>query len=189
MSQNISATELHRRIESQEPIVVIDVRSPFEYRSGHIPGARNMPLSRFENEFQHPQSGETVVIVCQSGARSSHACQLAVGNQVPVLNLAGGTTGWIKAGFEIQKTKASCRNLNRQTHLVAGLLLVAALILHFAVAPNWIFLAALPTFGLLLDAITGICPMTLILRKMPWNAGYPECPGQRLTLGGTQTTV
>lgn len=68
------------------------------------------------------------------------------------------------------------RSLDRQTHLVAGLMLVAAFVLSATVNPNWIFLAALPAFGLLLDAVTGICPMTLILAKMPWNrvSALPE---------------
>lgn len=65
----------------------------------------------------------------------------------------------------------STLGVGRQTHLVAGSLLVVALVLHFAVEPRWIWLAALPAFGLLLDAFTGICPMTLILKTMPWNKG------------------
>lgn len=61
------------------------------------------------------------------------------------------------------------RNIDRQTHLIAGLMLVASLILAKTVNPNWMYLAALPAFGLLLDATTGICPMTLMLKQMPWN--------------------
>lgn len=60
-------------------------------------------------------------------------------------------------------------DVGRQTHLVAGVLLVTSLILAIAVDPRWVWLAALPAFGLLLDAFTGICPMTLILKSMPWN--------------------
>lgn len=61
------------------------------------------------------------------------------------------------------------RRLDRQTHLVAALMLVAALVLAALVDPSWMYLALLPIFGLLLDATTGVCPMTLILRRMPWN--------------------
>lgn len=66
-------------------------------------------------------------------------------------------------------TTTPSRTLDRQTHLVAGLMLVAAFVLWKTVNPNWIYLAMLPAFGLLLDATTGICPMTLMLRQMPWN--------------------
>ena len=62
------------------------------------------------------------------------------------------------------------RSVDRQTHFVAGTILVTAFLLFYFVNPGWIYLALLPTFGLMLDALTGICPMTLILKKMPWNA-------------------
>lgn len=65
--------------------------------------------------------------------------------------------------------QATSRGLDRQTHLVAGLMLVAAFVLANLVHPSWIYLALLPAFGLLLDATTGLCPMTLMLRQMPWN--------------------
>lgn len=60
-------------------------------------------------------------------------------------------------------------SVDRQTHLVAGLILVFALTLSQTVDPRWIWLAVLPTFGLLLDAFTGICPMRLVLRATHWN--------------------
>jgi len=68
-------------------------------------------------------------------------------------------------------SSANSRSIDRQTHFVAGLMLVAAFVLSNLVHPRWIYLALLPAFGLLLDATTGICPMTLIMRKMPWNRG------------------
>ncbi|MCB8933308.1 MAG: DUF2892 domain-containing protein [Fimbriimonadaceae bacterium] len=67
-------------------------------------------------------------------------------------------------------SKPADRRLDRQTHLVAGLMLGAAFLLAGWVDPRWIYLALLPTFGLLLDALTGVCPMTLLLKRMPWNA-------------------
>jgi ABC-type polysaccharide/polyol phosphate export permease len=70
----------------------------------------------------------------------------------------------------LNSTSNACsRSIDRQTHLVAGLMLVAAFVLWRTVHPNWIYLALLPAFGLLLDATTGICPMTLMLRLLPWN--------------------
>ena len=61
------------------------------------------------------------------------------------------------------------RGLDRQTHFIAGSLLLVAVILSRFVSPLWGYLVLLPTFGLFLDALTGICPMTLILCRMPWN--------------------
>ncbi len=61
-------------------------------------------------------------------------------------------------------------NVGRQTHLIAGTMVWSGILLSLVVNPWWLALCALPGFGLLLDALTGICPMTLILKKMPWNA-------------------
>jgi hypothetical protein len=67
-------------------------------------------------------------------------------------------------------SKPADRRLDRQTHLVAGLMLGTAFLLARSVDARWIYLALLPTFGLLLDALTSVCPMTLLLKRMPWNA-------------------
>lgn len=60
-------------------------------------------------------------------------------------------------------------SVSRQTHLVAGLIVLIGLALTLTVSPLWIIFMALPGLGLMLDALTGVCPMTLILRRMPWN--------------------
>lgn len=59
--------------------------------------------------------------------------------------------------------------LTRQLHLVAGLVNLTGLLMFWFVNPWFLAICLLPTFGLLLDASTGFCPMTLILQKMPWN--------------------
>lgn len=68
-------------------------------------------------------------------------------------------------------TSPDCAGMNvgRQTHLVAGIFVWAGLLLGLNASPWWFVLVGLPGFGLLLDALTGICPMTLILKKMSWN--------------------
>jgi len=66
-------------------------------------------------------------------------------------------------------SETTSRKLERQTHFVAGLLLVTSLLLGTFVTPGWYALAVLPTLGMFLDAATGFCPMTAILRAMPWN--------------------
>ena len=57
---------------------------------------------------------------------------------------------------------------------VAGSMLLAALLLATFIHPAWMWLAALPCFGLFLDALTGLCPMRAILRSAPWNRPSPQ---------------
>ena len=59
--------------------------------------------------------------------------------------------------------------VSRQTHLVAALILLVAFGLGHFLSHRWVYLGLLPTFGLTLDAVTGICPATLLLNSMPWN--------------------
>jgi rhodanese-related sulfurtransferase len=82
-------------------INLVDVREPDEYVSGHIAGAINIPLSEFSSRTSDLPSG-TIYMVCRSGGRSMQACELCVDNGVSsVVNIAGGTLGWINAGNEV----------------------------------------------------------------------------------------
>jgi phage shock protein E len=58
--------------------LLIDVRSPGEYASGHVQGALNLPLERFAQEIEQlaPDKHFPVIMYCLSGARSGGACRL-----------------------------------------------------------------------------------------------------------------
>ena len=69
--------------------VVLDVRSPAEYASGHVDGAINLPLDRFVDGYRNVIADITqrVVIYCASGARSGQAVQyLAAQGYANVVN-------------------------------------------------------------------------------------------------------
>ena len=170
MKLDIQPIDLQKRLASGEVLRIVDVRSPMEFAGGHLPGAMNIPLSNIDNTIPGVSASDRVVIVCHSGMRSLTACQKVMDSHKNLFNLVGGTSAWRAAGYEVETGPKAPRSLDRQTHLVAGLLLVASFVLYRNVSSGWIYLALLPTFGLLLDAFTGICPMTLILKKLPWNA-------------------
>lgn len=79
---------------------IIDVREPGEYSSGHIPGAVNLPLSRFD-AAKLPQD-KPLIFVCASGARSANAARhvLAQG-RTDIKNYAPGTMGWMRFGEKV----------------------------------------------------------------------------------------
>jgi len=57
--------------------VLLDVRTPQEYREGHIPGSNNIPLQQLENVEEIAENKDTVLYVyCHSGARSRQAVSL-----------------------------------------------------------------------------------------------------------------
>jgi len=172
MNRDITAKDLHNMLAKGEAVHIIDVRTKPEFASGHIPGARHIPLGSIGRELPEVSTNGTIVMVCRSGARSGVACQRIISSHPNVVNLTGGIGEWRAAGFEVEAPpKGPSRSIDRQTHLVAGIMLIAAFLLSRTVNSSWIYLALLPAFGLMLDALTGICPMTLIIRKMPWNVG------------------
>lgn len=98
--EEISVGELTTLVENGS--LVIDVREPDEYESGHIPGAILVPLSTVLSNTSEFQSDETVYVVCRSGGRSMQACEiLHEAGITNVANVAGGTMGWIALGNEI----------------------------------------------------------------------------------------
>lgn len=60
-----------------EDALIIDVRSPGEFASGHVDGALNLPLDRFAQEHANaaPDPSRQIIVYCQSGARSGQAAR------------------------------------------------------------------------------------------------------------------
>jgi rhodanese-related sulfurtransferase len=80
--------------------LIIDVREPHEFAAGHVPGARNMPLSRF-NPADLPKNAPCILI-CQAGGRSAKALALALqAGCKDVRHYAPGTGGWRARGGEV----------------------------------------------------------------------------------------
>lgn len=79
-------------------VTVIDVREPHEYTEGHVPGATPIPLGEVPDRADEVPAGETVYLVCAMGGRSLKAAEHLAGLGRDVVNVAGGTKGWIAAG-------------------------------------------------------------------------------------------
>jgi phage shock protein E len=58
--------------------ILIDVRSPGEFSSGHIEGAVCLPLDRIQQDIARlaPDKATPLLLYCRSGARSANACQI-----------------------------------------------------------------------------------------------------------------
>lgn len=79
----------------QDQINLIDVRESFEYETGHVPSAANMPLSHFEETYQTLDKNKSYHIICQSGGRSAQATTFLVNQGYKdVTNVEGGTGAW-----------------------------------------------------------------------------------------------
>jgi rhodanese-related sulfurtransferase len=76
--------------------VVIDVREPGEYLSGHVPGAQLIPLGRLPEHVPCLPRGQRVYLICASGNRSLAAAGFLA--RAGVEAVAGGTGAWQRSG-------------------------------------------------------------------------------------------
>ncbi|HVB43760.1 MAG TPA: rhodanese-like domain-containing protein [Streptosporangiaceae bacterium] len=78
--------------------VVVDVREAFEYMSGHVPGARLLPMSTVHSRLNELPRSEPVYVICASGNRSLTAASWMVSAGIDARSVAGGTGAWASAG-------------------------------------------------------------------------------------------
>lgn len=73
---------------------LIDVRSPMEFRQGHIAGALNIPVDQVSQRLGEVARDRTVVVYCRSGARSSQAARVLQGAGVSDVRDLGSIAAW-----------------------------------------------------------------------------------------------
>jgi rhodanese-related sulfurtransferase len=83
--------------------IVIDVREPYEYTDGHVPGARLVPMGRLAQVRSQLPRTEPVYLICASGNRSLAAADILAQAGIQALSVAGGTGAWIRAGKPIAR--------------------------------------------------------------------------------------
>ncbi len=94
--REIQPSQLAQRLEGGEELEIIDVREPYEWQLGHIPGARLVPLDRIAAEIPRLDKRRETILYCKVGVRSMYAAQqLANAGVSEVRNLAGGILRWI----------------------------------------------------------------------------------------------
>ena len=99
---DLSAGEVKAKLEAGE-IVLVDVRTPLEFVSGHIPGALLFPLPVFDPAKLSLDAGRPYVFYCAGGVRSDHAAQAALPFcPAGTAHLKGGISAWAQEGFAIQ---------------------------------------------------------------------------------------
>jgi rhodanese-related sulfurtransferase len=81
--------------------LVIDVREPGEYVTGHVPGARLIPLARLPHQAGGLPAGEPVYVICATGNRSWTAAQLLIQRGIEARSVAGGTGDWTARGLPV----------------------------------------------------------------------------------------
>jgi len=85
-------------------VQIVDVRSPDEFSAGSLLNARNVPLNDVAQRAGELRKDQPVLVVCESGRRSSMAAvKLRSAGIAEVFILEGGVTAWRGAGLPLAK--------------------------------------------------------------------------------------
>lgn len=168
---SISPQKLAEVLNQNPQATLIDVRTPAEYRTVHIPQAHLMPLDALDADEVRSLAGDDqpVYVICHSGARGTKACEkLAASGLTNIVNIEGGTSAWADAGLPVNRGKGVI-SIMRQVQIIAGSLILLGVILAATINPWFMALSGFVGTGLLFAGLTDTCGMAILLARMPWN--------------------
>jgi rhodanese-related sulfurtransferase len=94
--KNLTGTAFQGEYKNAYKSVLIDVRTPSEFASGSIMGARNINIMspRFKDTISQLPKDKEYFLFCRSGSRSAQACKIMAKEGFKVANLKGGIHEW-----------------------------------------------------------------------------------------------
>ncbi|MFF2191342.1 rhodanese-like domain-containing protein [Streptomyces sp. NPDC058157] len=155
-------------------LTVLDVRTPGEYATGHLPGALNIPLDhlgRALSDIRAAARRGELLVVCASGARSLSACRSLAAHGIATATLTGGTAAWTAGGHALHRPEGARRptwDMERQVRLSAGAVVLTGLALG-RLRPSFRLASAGVAGGLVYSALTNTCGMAALLARLPHN--------------------
>lgn len=160
-----------RDLTERDPhTLLVDVRTPAEYESAHVPGSVNLPLGRVDAHLERivTDAGGRLVLICQSGGRATR-CQdkLAAAGLTDTVVMDGGMNAWEAQGAPLERGPRRWA-LERQVRLVAGGIVLTS-VLASLVWPPAVAVAGLVGAGLVFAAVTDTCAMGMALTRLPYN--------------------
>ncbi|MFT7520476.1 MAG: rhodanese-related sulfurtransferase [Kiritimatiellia bacterium] len=162
--RSVNVAELHEALKNRAVSQLVDVRMGFEFAGGHVPAAVNIPLAQLDSRISELDKEQDLWIICASGNRSSQAATALHAKGFSVVDVAGGTGAWRRAGHAVEP-KGSLRTL----------LLPAAVVLLLGLAPAIPMFSEEPhLFGKLRWVAGGAVGMTgmdwfdLVMHGAPW---------------------
>ncbi|MFD6876208.1 MULTISPECIES: rhodanese-like domain-containing protein [unclassified Streptomyces] len=168
----LSVPEVFPRLHE---LTVVDVRTPGEFASGHLPGAVNVPLDRVGRslpDLRQASARKPLLVVCASGARAENAVAVLASHGVDAAVLTGGTAAWSAGGHRLDHPDGRPRAvwaMERQVRFSAGSLVLLGLVLGLVAHPSFQLLSAGVAGGLVFSALSNTCGMAVVLGRLPFN--------------------
>jgi len=174
--------ELQKILAAGAPVDLIDVRTPAEYASAHVPEARLCQLDGLDcGAIIASRKGAAhapIYILCHAGSRAKKAAdKFAETGFADAVVVEGGTQAWVDAGLPVERSARQTLPLDRQLQLAIGALVLTGVLLARFVNPHWIWLSGFAGAGLMMAGATGFCPMRILIARMPWNQQRTCCGG------------
>ena len=82
------------QLYQKESLSVLDVREIEEFKTLHLEGAHNLPLSQLADTYEQLEKEQLHYVICKSGMRSARACQFLEEHGYKVINVQGGMTAF-----------------------------------------------------------------------------------------------
>jgi rhodanese-related sulfurtransferase len=94
---------LERQAKGDPSLFLLDVRTPQEFASGHVPGAVNVPYDQVASHLAEIPKDKDVVLYCRSGRRAGLAADVLAANGYTKLgHLQGDMEAWLKDGRPVE---------------------------------------------------------------------------------------
>ncbi|EEF63459.1 rhodanese-like domain-containing protein [Pedosphaera parvula] len=151
--------------------LLLDVRTPAEYKEVHTADALLRPLAEL-----HPATlaelaaNRPIYILCRTGNRARQAAErLQKSGVTDVAVIEGGIEAWQAAGLPVVRGRKTM-SLERQVRIAAGALVLTGMILGFLLHPCFFVIPTFVGTGLILPVLPS---------GVAWECSLPECPGTR----------
>ena len=95
--KNVSGEEAYKLINEDKELIILDVRSKEEYDSGHIPGAKLLPVQSLSMRIDElgVYIDKPILVYCASGGRSPRAVETLMENDFTnIYHLSRGISSW-----------------------------------------------------------------------------------------------
>lgn len=101
---NVTSTQARALLAKNGRIVLLDVRTPEEYRQAHLRGSLLVPLGELQSRVKEIPRDRPVLVYCAVGARSSSAASLLASlGYREVYHMSDGLVGWYKNGLPLER--------------------------------------------------------------------------------------
>ncbi len=157
---------------SEKPVMFVDVRTPLEFETVHIPNARNIPLPdlhKYVEELRNLAKDFSLVLVCRTQNRVQIAYEYLMNSGIPNCEiLDGGISKWEADGQPVVRGRKRI-SLEGQVRAIAGGLIVLGTILGVMLSSWFLVLPGLVGAGLVQAGLTDSCLMGRWVAKLPMN--------------------